>query len=176
MIATAQEAQLLGSAGKSFGLNFADTANAPAPQFQAPAYPDLTFLKVRLHRLDATWNAGNACLVISLDDGLKIDSNDRGGLMFRKNTSVRVPRISFRALLSPDVVNFRRHWFEAAEAMTDIYMDIYSAPKGWKDLSRAQSTFVREQDAPTGRAKRMFTPPRMQPALLGNSRDGAIMH
>uniref|UniRef100_D8QC92 Csf1 N-terminal domain-containing protein n=1 Tax=Schizophyllum commune (strain H4-8 / FGSC 9210) TaxID=578458 RepID=D8QC92_SCHCM len=167
VIVTAQEAQLLGSAGKSFGLNFADTANAPAPQFQAPTYPDLTFLKVRLHRLDATWNAGNACLVISLDDGFKIDSNDRGGLMFRKNTSVRVPRISFRALLSPDVVNFRRHWFEAAEAMTDIYLDIYSAPKGWKDLSRAQSTFVREQDAPTGRAKRMFTPPRMQPALPG---------
>ncbi|KAL1748805.1 hypothetical protein HDZ31DRAFT_59984 [Schizophyllum fasciatum] len=167
VIATAQEAELLGAAGKSFGLNFADTANAPAPQYQAPTFPDLTFLKVRLRRLDATWNAGNACLVVSLDDGLKIDSNDRGGILYRKLTSVRVPRITCRALLSPDVAHFRRHWFEAAEAFTDVYLDIYSAPKGWKDLSRAQSIFVREQDAPTGRVKRMFTPPRSQMALAG---------
>lgn len=166
-MASAQETQLLVCAGSAFGLNFADTPNAPAPQFQAPTYNDITFLKVKLRRLDATWTAGDACLVISLDDGLKIDSNDRGGNLYRKLTSVRVPRITVKPLFSPEVVTLRRHWFEAAEVVADAYLDIYSSPKGWKDAARVQAAFVREQDAPTGRVRRMFAGPRAQLSIAG---------
>jgi hypothetical protein len=108
--------------------------------------------------MDLTWKAGLASVVVCLEHGLKFDSNDLGAHHYRRVTSIRIPHISSKVLLTASTE--RNIWLEAAEIVFDAYLDIYSAPKGHRLMTRAQSTFVEEQDRLTGRAKRMFDPLR----------------
>lgn len=114
----------------------------------------VTFLKLSLDALDLTWKAGHAAIALSLDQGLKVESNDLAGQFHRKVTSLRLPHASVKVLLTAP--SGHQPWLEAAELDMDVYFDIYSSPDGWKDTARAQADFIRVQDAPTNRAKRMF--------------------
>jgi hypothetical protein len=114
----------------------------------------VTFLKITVRAVDVTWKAGLAAMVVRLDQGLKFDSNDLGAHHYRRVTSIRIPHISSKVLLTASAE--RNVWLEAAEIVFDAYLDIYSAPKGHRLTTRAQLAFVEEQDRPTGRAKRMF--------------------
>lgn len=93
-------------------------------------------------------------MVVRLDQGLKFDSNDLGAHHYCRVTSIRIPHISTKVLLTASTE--RNIWLEAAEIIFDAYLDIYSAPKGHRLTTRAQLAFVEEQDKLTGRAKRMF--------------------
>ena len=113
--------------------------------------------------MDLTWKAGLASMVVCLEQGLKFDSNDLGAHNYRRVTSIRIPHISSKLLLTASTE--RNVWLEAAEIICDAYLDIYSAPKGHRLTTRAQSTFVEEQDRLTGRAKRIFDPLRHRSRL-----------
>ena len=104
--------------------------------------------------MDLTWKAGLASMVVCFEHGLKFDSNDLGAHHYRRVLSIRIPHISSKVLLTASIE--RNVWLEAAEIIFDAYLDIYLAPKGHRLTTRAQSTFVEEQDRLTGRAKRMF--------------------
>lgn len=93
-------------------------------------------------------------MMVRLDQGLKFDSNDLGAHHYRRVTSIRIPHISSKVLLT--ACTERNVWLEAGEIVFDAYLDIYSAPKGHRLTTRAQLAFVEEQDRLTGRAKRMF--------------------
>ena len=110
--------------------------------------------------MDLTWKAGLASVVVCLGQGLKFDSNDLGAHHYRRVMSIRIPHISSKVLLTASTE--RNVWLEAAEIIFDAYLDIYSAPKGHRLMTRAQSTFVEEQDRLTGRARRMFESLRPQ--------------
>jgi len=114
----------------------------------------VTFYKITVRAVDVTWKAGLAAIVVRLDQGLKVDSNDLGAHHYRRVTSIKVPHISSKVLLTASTE--RKVWLEAAEVIFDAYLDIYSAPKGHRLATRAQLAFVEEQDRLTGRAKRMF--------------------
>ena len=101
-----------------------------------------------------TWKVGLAAVVVRLDQGLKFDSNDLGAHHYRRVTSIRIPQVSSKILLTASTE--RNVWLEAAEIIFDAYLDIYSAPKGHRLTTRTQLAFVEEQDRLTGRAKRMF--------------------
>jgi hypothetical protein len=118
----------------------------------------VTFLKLALIAVDITWRAGNAALILSLPCGVKVDSNDLGGLYYRKITSLRIPEIRIKILLTPVLKSNR--WLEAAEIVADAFLDIYASPLGYRDMAQAQLAYVEEQDRPTGRAQRMFSPLR----------------
>lgn len=119
----------------------------------------VTFLKFTLATVDVTWRAGNAALVLSLPCGVKVDSNDLGGLYYRKITSLRIPEIRIKVLLTPVLKNNR--WLEAAEIVADVFLDIYASPLGYRDMAQAQLAYIEEQDRSTGRARRMFSSLRM---------------
>jgi hypothetical protein len=104
--------------------------------------------------VDLTWKAGLASMVVCLEQGLKFDSNDLGAHHYRRVTSIRIPHMSSKVLLTASTE--QNVWLEAAEIIFDAYLDIYSAPKGHRLTTGAQSAFVEEQDRLTGRAKRMF--------------------
>ena len=102
-------------------------------------------------------------MVVCLEQGLKFDSNDLGAHHYRRVTSIRIPHISSKVLLTASTE--RNVWLEAAEIIFDAYLDIYSAPKGHRLATRAQTTFVEEQDRLTDRAKRIFDPLRHRSRL-----------
>ena len=93
-------------------------------------------------------------MVVCLKEGLRFDGNDLGAHHYRRVTSIRIPYISSKLLLTASTE--QNVWLEGAEIIFDAYLDIYSAPKGHRLTTRAQSTFVEEQDRLTGRAKRLF--------------------
>ncbi|KAI8993910.1 hypothetical protein BD414DRAFT_436222, partial [Trametes punicea] len=151
----AYEARLLSSVGSAFGLNFSDPLNAPAKEYAIPADPDVTFLKVQLHTINLVWLVGEAAAELCLPKGLRFDTNDLAGQSFSRVTSLRLPEGTVRLLLSSK--QDRSKWIEGAVVRLDVDLDIYSAPPGWRTAARRQADFVAEQDAPTGRAKILYT-------------------
>ncbi|KAE9411411.1 hypothetical protein BT96DRAFT_961320 [Gymnopus androsaceus JB14] len=150
---SASQAAVLRAAAQAFQINFTDPLNAPANDYQTGVYPDLTFMKVSLGSVNVLWKAGSAALDLSIPQGLKIDHNDLGGQYHKSMTSIRLPQLSLKALLD---YNKSNTWLEGAEVVTDIFLDIYSSPAGWREMSAAQADFVREQDLPTGRVERFI--------------------
>jgi hypothetical protein len=124
----------------------------------------VTFLKFSLNALDATWLAGHAALEVTLSRGLVLEMNDLAGKYHRKVTSLRVPQICLKVLITTP--SGRHTWLEAAQFASDANLDIYSAPAGWRESGRLQADFVRTQDVLTGRAKFLFD------ASLLKHRDG----
>jgi len=100
------------------------------------------------------WLAGHAALEISLSRGLAVETNDLAGKFHRKVTSLRVPQIYCKVLITTP--SGRHNWLEAAQFAFDANLDIYSAPAGWRESGRVQADFIRSQDVLTGRAKLLF--------------------
>lgn len=113
----------------------------------------VTFVKVSLGSVNVLWKAGTAALILTVPQGLKIDYNDLGGQYHKNMTSIRLPQFSIRMLLD---YNKSNTWLEAAEIIADVFLDIYSSPVSWREMSAVQSEFVREQDRPTGRVERFI--------------------
>ncbi|KAG6841879.1 hypothetical protein C0991_005609 [Blastosporella zonata] len=153
VLLSASEGRLLAAAGDAFRLNFADALNAPAAEFLPPLDPDVTFVKFSLKTFDMTWRAANAALVIDLPRGIKTDSNDLGGRYHRKATSLKVAEIYVKLLLTSFL--HKNRWLEALSFSADAYVDIYSAPRGYREMAQAQISYIEEQDRLTGRARRM---------------------
>lgn len=114
----------------------------------------VTFLKISLHALHATWLAGHTALEVSFSRGLVLEMNDLAGKFHRKVTSLRVPQICVKILITAS--SGRHSWLEAARFASDANLDIYSAPAGWRESGRVQAEYIRTQDAITGRAKFLF--------------------
>ncbi|KAF4598557.1 hypothetical protein EYR38_006961 [Pleurotus pulmonarius] len=153
-ILSAWEGETLAVAGRSFGLNYVDAANAPAAEYMPPLDPDITILKFTLSSLDLTWLASPAALVVSLPKGLQVDSNDKPGLFHKRVMSIRLPIVTANLLHSTP--SLRKAWLETASFSSDLNLDIYAAPYGWQAKARAQNEFVAKQDSLTGRAARML--------------------
>lgn len=109
-------------------------------------------MKVSLETIEILWRAGCATAHVSVHKGLKFDYNDLAGQFHKKLTSIRLPHLSVKALLDYNASNT---WLEAAEVVTDVFLDIYSSPTGWHEMSAAQADFVWEQDRPTGRVDQL---------------------
>ena len=86
--------------------------------------------------------------------GLNVDANDLGCEDHQRVTSLRIPDIVVKLLVSGK--QDRSPWLEAAVFETHLSMDIYSAPRQHRSHTRKQTAFIHEQDAPTGRAQRML--------------------
>ncbi len=114
----------------------------------------VTFVKISLEKLDIVWKAENSAIHISLPSGLRMDNNNLGGKFHRTLTSIRIPTVSLKVL--SNVTSHHNNWLENASISTDISLDIYSSPAGWRTLAEDQLNFVDEQDALTGRAAAMF--------------------
>ncbi|KAG6900261.1 hypothetical protein C0993_000714 [Termitomyces sp. T159_Od127] len=165
--------RLLAAAGNAFRLNFVDALNAPAYEYLPPVEPDgrflvtlphsinlleetVSFVKLSVQSFDMTWRAGQAALALNLPRGIKLNSNDLGGRFHRKLTSVKVPDIDVKVLLASQPHGSR--WVEAARFSADAYVDVYTAPLGYRETARKQIAYIEEQDRLTGRARRMFAP------------------
>lgn len=120
----------------------------------------VTFMKLLVGAVDVTWLAGYAAVEVSLSRGLTLDMNDLAGKYHRKVTSIRVPHISLKILVTSP--SGRHNWLEAAHFTSDANLDIYSAPAGWQESARRQAEFIATQDVPTGRAR------LMKESLLGD--------
>jgi hypothetical protein len=114
----------------------------------------VTFVKFSISTFNATWQAGCAALMISLSQGVRVDINDLGGRYYRKVTSLRVPEVVVKVLLSASMESNR--WLEAAEIITDAFLDIYASPRGYRTMTGAQIAYVEEQDRLTSRAHQML--------------------
>ena len=115
----------------------------------------MTFLKVQVDAVSVVWLVEEAAAELSLPRGLRLDTNDLAGKSFRRVTSLRLPEGSAKLLLSSK--QDQSKWIEAADAQLDVDLDIYSTPCGWRESARKQTEFISEQDAPTGRAKILYT-------------------
>jgi hypothetical protein len=182
---TASDEAVLWAASNAFRLNFADSSNAPAARYMLPLDPDgrrmffmrklqkltrvtakVTFFKFSLDALDSTWLAGQAAVELSLPRGIRYETNDLGGRFHRKLASLRLPLANVKVFLA--ATRNRQTWLEAAEFVTDAFLDVYSSPPGWVDKSRAQAEFIHAQSAPTGRAEHMFKAFRADYIPFGN--------
>ncbi|KAL4251310.1 hypothetical protein ABKN59_005668 [Abortiporus biennis] len=155
-VLSAAEARILLAASTAFKLNFSDPLNSPAAEYALPADPDVTFVKIALDALNVVWNAGDASAELSLNHGLRLDSNDWPGKYHKKVTSLRVPDISAKLLLASQTAH--NTWFEAVAFEADANIDIYSAPPRWREKARIQREFVEHHDVMTGRVKFLYDP------------------
>lgn len=104
--------------------------------------------------VEAIWKAEQAALLVRLPKGIKLDRNDLGTNLYKRVTSLRLPGVAVKILLTG--TPRPKTWLEAAEIGSDVYMDIYSSPYNHQAVTRAQLAFIEEQDSLTGRAKRIF--------------------
>lgn len=102
--------------------------------------------------------------MISLSQGIRVDSNDLGGRYYRKVTSLRIPEVFVKVLLSVSTESNR--WLEVAEIVTDAFLDIYASPRGYRSMTSAQVAYVEEQDKLTSRARQMLASLRSQGVKL----------
>ncbi|KAF6761220.1 hypothetical protein DFP72DRAFT_34729 [Ephemerocybe angulata] len=151
---SASEAKILGAVGNAFRVHFVDHVNAPAEEYMPPLESDITFYKVSIRSLDVTWKAGSAALVITLPEGIKINTNDLAADHYRKVISIKMPQLTTKVLVTSQFHG--ASWLEAGELVADAYVDVYSAPQDYLALNAAQVAFVEEQDRPTDRVKRMI--------------------
>ncbi|KAF7315604.1 hypothetical protein MIND_00075800 [Mycena indigotica] len=154
-ILSAHDLAIVSAAINSFLLNFSDVSNAPAAAYQLPSYPDITFLKLSLEGLEVTWRLNRSGIHLSLPRGLAVDINDVGGKQYRKLTRLSVPSLLVKLLVRSSTAD--RRWLEAGGLETDVHLDLYAAPVGWKEKADAQTEFVTTQDQSTSRAKRMLS-------------------
>lgn len=168
---TINDAQILAEAGRSFGLGFKDVVNAPAAEYMPPVEPDsrsnlsvkryqltlhtVTFYKVNVGGMEATLRIGNSALHLICNSGIKLESNDFGGANYAKSLGLRIPHVGIKVLLKGSTE--RNTWLEAADVMTDLHVDMYTAPKGFKAHIAKQRAFVAEQDKPTDRAAKVLS-------------------
>ncbi|KAH6910365.1 hypothetical protein BKA70DRAFT_1272889, partial [Coprinopsis sp. MPI-PUGE-AT-0042] len=105
--------------------------------------------RVTVASAELTWQTPTAALVISLERGVKFDSNDLAAERYRKVMSVQIPRINVKVLVtsSPEGTS----WLEAGDVVADASLDIYDAPKDYEALNKAQTEYVEEQDRVTKR-------------------------
>lgn len=171
------DAQILLHALNSFKLCYTDLANAPAAENMPPIDPDsecipspratfisvcllVTFDKFNIESIEVVLRAKNSAIQFICKSGIMLDINDAGGWFYSKSTSICVPYIEGKVLLNASAE--RNTWLEAANVSMDMYLDVYSAPRGFKEHVEKQRAFVEEQDILTGRAAR----------FLGRQRDG----
>ncbi|XP_006461147.1 hypothetical protein AGABI2DRAFT_185437 [Agaricus bisporus var. bisporus H97] len=152
---TINDAQILAEAGRSFGLGFKDVVNAPAAEYMPPVEPDITFYKVNVGGMEATLRIGNSALHLICNSGIKLESNDLGGANYAKSLGLRILHVGIKVLLKGSTE--RNTWLEAADVMTDLHVDMYTAPKGFKAHIAKQRAFVAEQDKPTDRAAKVLS-------------------
>ena len=173
VLVSANQAILLVAAGNAFATNFVDLVNAPSQDFAIILDPDgrhivhfldsgtpinnlmtVTFYKIAVKTIEATWKAGQAALLVRFPKGMSFNRNDLGTNQYKRITSLCLPDMSVKVLLTKTPKS--NLWLEAAEITTEAYIDIYSSPYNHQALTRAQLAFVVEQDSLTGRAKRIF--------------------
>ncbi|SJK97794.1 uncharacterized protein ARMOST_01049 [Armillaria ostoyae] len=150
-VLSAAEASTITDAITSFRVNFSDIANAPAVEYALPSYPDGKF-SILFGWLELLNYSGDAAAILSLPEGLRLDNNNLGGRFHRQLTSIRIPVACVKMLLR----NLSDRWLEAGEMTLDVYLDIYTSPVNWRNLAAAQESFVKEQDALTGRVAKML--------------------
>jgi hypothetical protein len=124
-------------------------------------------LKISVDAVDTTWQLGNTALQFTAPKGLRIDSNDVAGRLYRKVTSVRLRHGCVKLLLASRPS--QSVWLEAAQINWDVSLDLYDAPSGWREAARSQAEFIAAQDAPTGRAKALI-------AVHGLSKRSTVYH
>ena len=135
----------------------------------------VTLLKVTVDGLDLVWKAGGATLHFCVPKSVRIDFNDLAGKTYKKVNSIRLRQGTLKLLLASGPN--QPSWLEAAHVEFDCCVDLYRAPKGWKEAAQNQAQFVVEQDAPTGRAEQLIMlhgwtekfrrePPGLSPKLL----------
>lgn len=172
------EYRILLAASQAFSLNFSDPLNAPAAEYDIPVDPDgkyevlsresslpnhcllVTFLKIALDDATIVWQADNVAVEIRLPHGLRMDSNDLAGKLYSKVTSLRIPEVSMKMLLSKANCS---EWHEAADLVLDAYLDNYAAPVGWRERAQAQAEFLAKQDGHTCRALFLYMPDQSVP-------------
>ncbi|PFH51536.1 hypothetical protein AMATHDRAFT_74889 [Amanita thiersii Skay4041] len=155
-VLSAHDARTLVAVGDAFRTNFVDLVNAPSAEFLPRIESDVTFYRVSLASVDITWQTNRAALAIGIPKGVVVNTNDLGSQYHQKLISLRVPSIIIKALLRSK--QERAPWLEAAILETNVYLDTYLAPRGFRDHTQRQIAFIREQDQLSGRAHQMFGP------------------
>ncbi|KAG2345485.1 hypothetical protein BDR05DRAFT_880204 [Suillus weaverae] len=148
---TSHDTRILLASMNAVRLNYTDLANAPATEFGIPVDPDVTFIRFSTSHVDATWSVGATAVNLSIPSGLSVHTNDLEGQFCGKLTSVRLPLVSLKILLSSR--DSKTSWCEAADLSTDINLDIYRSPKV-RNLS--QMKFMKGQDELTHRAQHLL--------------------
>ncbi|KAG1858104.1 hypothetical protein F4604DRAFT_1684988 [Suillus subluteus] len=148
---TSHDARILLASMNAVRLNYTDLANAPATEFGVPVDPDVTFIRFSTSHVDATWSAGATAVNLSIPSGFSVHTNDLEGQFCGKLTSVRLPLVSLKILLSSR--DSKTSWCEAADLSTDINLDVYRSPKV---RNPSQMDFMKGQDELTHRAQHLL--------------------
>jgi hypothetical protein len=107
------------------------------------------------------WHVDNAAAELSLPRGMRLDLNDVAGKFYKSVTSIRIPQIMLKLLITRAIsVN---EWHEAMDMQLDFNVDIYSAPDGWQEKAQAQAKFLAAQDSHTERVRFLYMPDQSLP-------------
>lgn len=101
-----------------------------------------------IEEVDMTWQANAASIRAALSRGLQFSFNNIATSHYRKVTSIVVPDLELQMLLPPTT---GKQWLEVCRFRTNIGLDMYKSPQGWRSDAAEQRKFLAEQDGPTQR-------------------------
>lgn len=95
-----------------------------------------------------------SALQASFPAGITLDTSSLATDTFDSSMALCVPAVDMLCSFRDDKAS---RWREVGLARTDLQVDVFKAPHGWRDHAFAQQSYVSEQDRPTGRAKVLYT-------------------
>ncbi|RKP27396.1 hypothetical protein SYNPS1DRAFT_12720 [Syncephalis pseudoplumigaleata] len=126
-----------------------DFENALPRALSPPAYPDVTFLRVGLRRLDLTvWGSQETATRILLPEGIRVEFQNLIGEKYSKKTRLTMPHISAGEALV---------WTEVAFIETSLDITIYTHTSDWYERRELQRNFLHDQDRETRRCTFLYS-------------------
>ncbi|GAA5841695.1 hypothetical protein JCM9279_000733 [Rhodotorula babjevae] len=146
--------QSLMRAGGAVGLTFADSDNAPAPDYVVPVDPDITALTVRLRSLDVAVRGTATAVQLYLPQGVDLRFDDLATAPFLKHLRLEIPELTLRALAP--LFGRSAPWMEVASVDVDLSIVLGMSHSGWEVRAREQLAFVALQDGLTRRCPFLY--------------------
>ncbi|KAK4686556.1 protein CSF1, partial [Tremellales sp. Uapishka_1] len=132
------------------GYNYSDHDNAPSSVYQVKTPPDVTFLKLSIGEIVLAYITRDSAVTVDLPLGVSLDLSTLASRSHLSSFGVLLPTISI------SILQYARKWTSVGRLSSGLAIDMYEAPKNWKDKASKQQAFLKEQDVDTKRIWYMY--------------------
>jgi hypothetical protein len=114
----------------------------------------VTFFKVGIAHLSATYFSGESVLFLDLPGGLNLDTSTLATQFSASNIGLVAPVIDMK--LIPWEAEETQKYTVVGRLSTSLSVDIYTALEGWEERASRQQEFIKAMDMPTKRIQYMY--------------------
>jgi len=113
----------------------------------------VTFFKLGIEGLSAVLFANDSAIALHLPMGVNLNTSTLATRSCSSTIGFVIPAVDVD-LLQRDPLS--RKWDAVGSLQTSLSVDVYKAPKDWREKAARQQAFIRKEDAPTQRVWYMY--------------------